>query len=352
MVDTSETMTVTASLRTYGGANSQSLKIIAYNDQNAAISNTLTLSPTSSSLAIYSGTLTFTNSTDHEVYIKAYSGNNYSLGISGMSFNYMSWEESTAPTLSGISVSTSPTKTTYTAGETFDPTGLVINKNFTDSTSETYTYAGHASEFTFSPSLSTALQTSDASVTITYGGKSCSQAITVNAAILSSISTKDQTTEFTIGEEFEYDGVCIATYNNSTTKVVTPTISTGSLDMNKEGVYEILLSYTESGVTKTTSYSISVTEVPFVNTIENLYSKTAGALGTYQFYGMYMGYTTHTNDNVLYYDIFIGNGDYGIMFYQYSTTEPSYEAYNTGLSVTGGELAIYNNLYEIKSYRQ
>ena len=254
-----------------------------------------------------------------------------------------------AKTLANISIYTAPTKLTYYAGDTFDPTGLVIRRNYSDNSTDTYTYSGHTSEFTFSPSLNTALKTTDTSVSITYNGRSVSQNITVNAAILSSISTKDQTTEFTVGEEFEYNGVCTATYNNSTTKVVTPTISTGSLDMNKEGVYQILLSYTEGGVTKTTSYSISVTEVPFVNTIENLYSRTAGGLGTYKFYGMYMGYTTHTLNNTLYYDIFIGNGEYGIMFYQYSTKQPTFDAYNTGLSVTGGELAIYNNLYEIKS---
>ena len=238
MVDTSETMTVTASLRTYGGANSQSLKITAYNDQNAAISNTLTLSPTSSSLATYSGTLTFTNSTDHEVYIKAYSGNNYSLGISGMSFNYMSWEESIVPTLSGISVATAPTKTTYVVDEYFNPAGLVINRNYSDSTSDTYTYADHTFEFSFTPSTSTALTVANTSVTITYGGKSCSQAITVSTSgggsseptsitasvsktyyVGETISTSDITVEDNNGDEvegfsFANDGYAF-TYNDA-----------------------------------------------------------------------------------------------------------------------------------------
>lgn len=85
-------------------------------------------------------------------------------------------------TLSSISVSTAPTKTTYTAGETFDPTGLVITRTYSNSTSDTYAYAGHTSEFSFSPSTSTALTTANTSVTITYSGKSCNQAITVNAS--------------------------------------------------------------------------------------------------------------------------------------------------------------------------
>ena len=85
-------------------------------------------------------------------------------------------------TLSSISVKTAPTKTTYTAGEYFDPTGLVINRNYSDSTSDTYTYANHTGEFTFTPTTSTALATTNTSVTITYGGKSCSQPITVNSS--------------------------------------------------------------------------------------------------------------------------------------------------------------------------
>lgn len=84
-----------------------------------------------------------------------------------------------APTLTSIEVKTAPTKVAYTAGETFDPTGLVITKHMSDETTEDVAYADHESEFSFSPSLSTALATSDVKVSITYGGKSVDQAIEV-----------------------------------------------------------------------------------------------------------------------------------------------------------------------------
>ena len=87
-----------------------------------------------------------------------------------------------AKTLSTIAVSTAPNKVSYTVDEYFDPTGLVITRNYSDSTSDTYTYSGHTSEFTFSPSLSTPLETTHTSVTISYGGKNCSQAITVTTS--------------------------------------------------------------------------------------------------------------------------------------------------------------------------
>lgn len=88
----------------------------------------------------------------------------------------------TAPkVLDHITVKTSP-KVTYDAGDKFDPTNLVITKHFTDSYTEDVEYnSTTASAFTFNPSTSTALTTSNTSVRITYGGKSCDLTIKVNA---------------------------------------------------------------------------------------------------------------------------------------------------------------------------
>lgn len=86
------------------------------------------------------------------------------------------------PALSFITVATAPTKTEYTEGEFFEPAGLVINANYDNSTSTAVAYDAHSSEFSFSPSLTTALATTNTSVTITWGEQSVDQAITVNAA--------------------------------------------------------------------------------------------------------------------------------------------------------------------------
>ncbi len=165
-----------------------------------------------------------------------------------------------AKTLSSISVSTAPTKTTYTAGETFDPAGLVIRRNYSDSTYDTYTYSGHTSEFSFSPSTSTALSTSNVSVTITYSGKSCSQAITVNAATktLSSISISGQTTSFTVDDTFSFGGTVTAHFSDSSTSNVTTSATFSGYNMSVAGNYTVTVSYTYGGTTKTTTYSITV----------------------------------------------------------------------------------------------
>lgn len=92
--------------------------------------------------------------------------------------------------LNSISVKTAPTKVVYTEGEKFDPAGLVIYRNYSDSSKDEYAYAGNESDFEFNPTTSTPLATSVTSVTITYSGKSVNQAITVNE--VQPLSTMDE----------------------------------------------------------------------------------------------------------------------------------------------------------------
>lgn len=83
-------------------------------------------------------------------------------------------------TLDNIAVTTAPTKTIYTEGEKFTPAGLKITADYGTDGKEDITYAGNESKFTFAPALTEALATTHTKVTITYGGKSVDQAITVN----------------------------------------------------------------------------------------------------------------------------------------------------------------------------
>ncbi len=89
---------------------------------------------------------------------------------------YAKW---TAYNVEKIAVHTPPAKTVYTAGERFDPTGLVLTVTYDNGETKDVAYtAANASEFTFSPDVALAL--TDKSVTVTYGGVSVSIAVTVN----------------------------------------------------------------------------------------------------------------------------------------------------------------------------
>lgn len=131
----------------------------------------------------------------------------------------VTYSSGTTKTLSSIAVKTAPTKTTYTEGENFDPAGLVITATYSDSDPEDIAYSGNESDFSFSPTLTTALTTSNTSVTITYGGKSTAQSITVNE--------KPKHTAY-----FSINGTINDAYDCTVTEGSAITFPTGLADIN------------------------------------------------------------------------------------------------------------------------
>ena len=82
---------------------------------------------------------------------------------------------------------------------------------------------------------------------------------------LKSIAVEGMTTEYEIGDVFEFDGTCTATYSvtkndepqDDETAVVTPT-TVSTPDMSTAGTKEITVTYTEGEITKTVPYEITV----------------------------------------------------------------------------------------------
>lgn len=84
--------------------------------------------------------------------------------------------------LVSIAVNKAPSKVSYVEGDKFDPTGLELVLKYDDDTSSVLPYKGNESSFGFTPSLTTALKTTDKAVAITYEGKTTTQTISVSAA--------------------------------------------------------------------------------------------------------------------------------------------------------------------------
>lgn len=146
-------------------------------------------------------------------------------------------------TLTDIAIHTSP-KTSYEVGDTFDPTGLVIERTYSDSSKDTYSYAGHTSEFSFDPSLVTPLTADYEDVEITYGGFSCFLPIEVSLPkVLSSISISGYTTSFTEGDTFVFGGTVTANYADTTSEDVTSSATVSGYDMTSVGNQTITVSY-------------------------------------------------------------------------------------------------------------
>lgn len=79
------------------------------------------------------------------------------------------------------------------------------------------------------------------------------------AVELASISVSGQTTSYNVGEEFEFDGTVTATYNDGSTKAVTPT-EVSEPDMSAAGSQTVTVSYTENSITKTVEYTINISD--------------------------------------------------------------------------------------------
>ena len=171
--------------------------------------------------------------------------------------------------LKSIGIATQPTKRTYTAGEYFDPAGLVISTVVEDASDATIfkngdnvPYAGNENDFSFNPGLNDALTVENTSVTISYGGKSTSQAITVRSSgggdthddivfnlDLSEANTYPNdfpTTAGTTTGSYEFDGYVFGFKANTAFYFSTNTsTNTSYLIIGKSGKTEATTSYIE-----------------------------------------------------------------------------------------------------------
>ena len=157
--------------------------------------------------------------------------------------------------LASISITTPPAKTTYTAGETFDPAGMVVEA--------TYSNGAKAVATGYSYIPSTALTDGTTAVTIQYteGGvtKTAEQAITVVHRLESiAVTTQPSKTVYEYGDSFASAGMVVtATYSDGATAAVTG-YATSPSTLSKVGEQTVTVSYTERGVTKTTTLTVTV----------------------------------------------------------------------------------------------
>lgn len=159
--------------------------------------------------------------------------------------------------MSSISVKTAPNKTAYYIGESFDATGMVIEATMSNGTKKTVT------GWTYTPSG--ALSKTDTAVTISYTEngvtKTCTQAITVSNYLSSIAVTHAPTkTSYFTGETFNNAGMVVtATMADGSKKTVTGyTCSPTTMAANTTAV---TVSYSEGGVTKTTTTPVTVTSI-------------------------------------------------------------------------------------------
>ncbi|WP_419025898.1 DUF6273 domain-containing protein [Emergencia sp.] len=163
----------------------------------------------------------------------------------------------------GIHITTPPTKTTYTAGEALNTSGIVIKATWSDNSETEIT-----SECTFTPSVGSVIYEDTKQIQIAWEwentiGYTTTQAITVNRALQSiAVTTKPTKLSYYKNETLNLAGMAVtATFTSGAKEIVTASCTSSpaaGTALQTLGNKTVTVSYVERGVTKTASFTISV----------------------------------------------------------------------------------------------
>ena len=173
-------------------------------------------------VTVTSHTVHFTPSTDGYLAVTKYNKNT---GVNNHLYDIDSMDKSktvtfaiTVTTLTGISITSNPTKTEYVPGESIDYSGLVVTASYSDGSSIDVT-----SKCSITPSAGKAFDPStDTNVTITYMDKALSLTLTVATLTGIAVTTEPLKTQYVSGHHADYTGIVVtSTYSNGSTFDVT-----------------------------------------------------------------------------------------------------------------------------------
>lgn len=161
-------------------------------------------------------------------------------------------------TLSNIKVSTEPSKKIYIEGQNFDTDGMEVTATYDNGSTKEVT--------NYTITNGNNLTTDKTSVTISYTEnsvtKATTQAITVVKKALTSIeiTTAPAKTTYIEGQNFDATGMKVtAKYSDNSSEEITNYTITDGNDLRADKT-SVTISYTESGITKTTTQPITVTK--------------------------------------------------------------------------------------------
>lgn len=161
--------------------------------------------------------------------------------------------------LDSIIITQAPTKTTYTAGDVFNPAGMEVQAKYTNGTViiATVPITGYA----FLPATGLVDGTTSVTIQYTEGGitKTASQTVTVIHRLESiSVTTKPNVTTYEYQENLNTAGMVVtAAYSDGTTAAVSGW-SCSPTALNTVGTQAITVTYTEREYTRTTTFNVTV----------------------------------------------------------------------------------------------
>ena len=169
-------------------------------------------------------------------------------------------------TLSGIEITTAPTKTVYKKGEALDLTGMVVKATYSDSRVRTLSSDKYTVDL-----ADEALAASNNKFTVSYTEgettKTAEQTIAVYELTLIAVTNAPATTTYLEGATFDKTGMVVkATWGTGEDKIVETLdaedymVSPSVLDATS--ITSVTISYTHEDVTKTTTQAVTVNERP------------------------------------------------------------------------------------------
>lgn len=165
-----------------------------------------------------------------------------------------------APDLVSIAITNPPDKTVYKLNEYFDRTGMIVTATFADGKSRI------VSGYSVSPNG--ALGKNDTTITVSYTRKgitkTATQAITIVYLTSIVVSNPPTYTEYYEGNSFNKAGMVVtAIYSNDATKILSDTDYTVTPEILMMKMTSVTISYTENGVTATTTQAVKVNYYPY-----------------------------------------------------------------------------------------
>ena len=166
--------------------------------------------------------------------------------------------------LTGIEITTLPSKTEYEVGDAFDPEGMVVTASYDgkdpqeidlDKLTFTPEVFSEAGEQTVTVSYTEDGVTKETELQVTVTEKTVVPEVTLESIKV----TPPQKLEYTVGEDLDLTGMAVtAVYSNGDEKDVTADAVLSDFNKDEEGTQTIQVSYTENDVTVTAAFKVTV----------------------------------------------------------------------------------------------
>lgn len=164
--------------------------------------------------------------------------------------------------LSKIYIYSTPYKTTYTIGDSFDKTGLSVMAYYSDGTTKIvtgYTIGGFDSS-----------KAGTNAVIISYTENGITKACTFNVEIVAperklesiSVHTMPNKTVYQVGEGFDETGIVVYAYYSDGTYEAVEGYYFRNFDSSVAGTNTVTVIYSENGIEKSTAFDVTIEEAP------------------------------------------------------------------------------------------